>query len=106
MLEVLFQPISCIECTDNTTASLSRINRKQIEVFIVVTNLNLHPASKVVTEKVSRDWVKHINLVWTEGNGLFIKIVPIYREEMSVVVMHLGPYNCDIMLCKQTVQGQ
>ena len=80
--------------------------RKQINVFIVVTNLNLHPASKVVTEKVSCDWVKHINLVWTEGNGLFVKIVPIYREEMSVVVMHLGHYNCVIMLCKQPVRGQ
>ena len=106
MLEVLFQPLSYIEYTDNTTANLSRITRKQINVFIVVTNLNLHPASKVVTEKVSCDWVKHINLVWTEGNGLFVKIVPIYREEMRFVVMHLGHYNCVIMLCKQTVRGQ
>ena len=71
----------------------------------MVTNLNLHPASKVVTEKVSCDWVKHINLVWAEGNGLFVKIVPICIEGMDVVVMHLGPYNCDIMLCEKTVCG-
>ena len=79
--------------------------RKRIDVFIVVTNLNLHPASKVVSEKISCDWVKHINLVWTEGNGLFVKIVPIYIEEMNVVVMQLGHYNCDIMLYKKTVRG-
>ena len=105
MLEVLFQPTSYIEWTDTTTTNLSivwQFARKQIDVFIVVTNLNLHPASKVVSEKISCNWVKHINLVWAEGNGLFVKIVPIYIDEMNVVVMHLGHYNCDIMLCKKT----
>ena len=69
-----------MKCTDNTTAIyqlFGNYTRKRIDVFIVVTNLNLHPASKVVSEKISRDWVKHINLVWAEGDGLFVKIVPI-----------------------------
>ena len=80
MLEVLFQPMIYMKCTDNTTAIYQlcgNFTRKKNNVFIVVTNLNLHPASKVVSEKISRDWVKHINLVWAEGDGLFVKIVPI-----------------------------
>lgn len=41
-------------------------------------NLDLHPALKVITEEVGRDGVEHINGEWTEGDRLFVVIVPIF----------------------------
>ena len=38
--------------------------------------LNLHPASKIVSEEICGDWVKHIDLVWSESYCLFVEIIP------------------------------
>jgi hypothetical protein len=38
--------------------------------------LNLHPASDIITSKISSNNVQHIDREWSESNRLFVLIVP------------------------------
>ena len=44
------------------------------------SDLNLHPTLEIVTQEVGGNSVKHVNLEWTEGDSLFVEIVPCASE--------------------------